>query len=241
MIKDTFKRVLTPINKEGYTIIICAAVATFFLSLFSDALGWLGFIFTIFCLYFFRDPKRIIPDAKNLIVSPADGIVDAISNASPPKELGFDSKKKFTRISIFLNVFNVHVQRIPIGGKITKVHYREGKFVNVAVDKYSQDNERQACVVQTENGLEIPFVQIAGLIARRIVCNLLKGQIVKTGENYGIIKFGSRVDIYLPEGIKPKVKIGQTMLGGESIIAEVSGNVVKRETPKKKIIRKIKK
>ena len=152
---------------------------------------------------------------------PADGVVDAIEEVVPPEELEMDENKKWTRVSIFLSVFNVHLQRIPVAGKITKLHYREGKFLNVSVDKYSKDNERQSCVIETENGLQFPVVQIAGLVARRIVCNLALNQEVKKGDKYGIIKFGSRVDIYLPEGVVPTVQIGQTMIAGESILARI--------------------
>ena len=179
------------------------------------------FVVLSLCVYFFRDPVRIINDEKDVLVAPADGVVDAIEQVSPPEELEMDNNAEWTRVSIFLSVFNVHVQRMPYDGKVTKIHYREGKFLNVSVDKYSKDNERQSCVLETENGLQIPVVQIAGLIARRIVCNLNVGQEIKKGEKYGIIKFGRRVDIYVPKGVVPAVKIGQTMIAGESIIAKI--------------------
>jgi phosphatidylserine decarboxylase len=219
--KDTVRRMIIPISQEGYNIIIITSVFTALLSMISSVLGILSFVFLIFSIYFFRNPKRVSPDSETVIVAPADGIVDAIQNVSPPEELGLDGDKKWTRVSIFLSVFNVHVQRIPFSGKITKMNYRPGKFLNVAVDKYSQDNERQSCLLETNNGVQIPFVQIAGLIARRIVCDLNVDQRVERGEVYGIIKFGSRVDIYLPEGIVPTVKIGQTMIGGESVVAYI--------------------
>ena len=162
-----------------------------------------------------------MPDDEKAIVAPADGVVDAIAKVNPPEELGLDSDKNWTRVSIFLSVFNVHVQRTPVAGTVTKTHYREGKFFNVSNDKYSKDNERQSCVITTKEGIDIPVIQIAGLIARRIVCNISINQEVESGTVYGLIKFGSRVDIYLPDDIEPLVKIGQTMIGGESIIAKL--------------------
>ena len=220
-IKNTFNRVLVPINQEGYNIIIFVAILAGVCSLISTTLAALMFVILSLCVYFFRDPVRVINDERDVLVAPADGVIDAIEQVSPPEELEMDENMEWTRVSIFLSVFNVHVQRMPYGGKITKIHYREGKFLNVSVDKYSKDNERQSCVLETENGLQIPVVQIAGLIARRIVCNLNVGQEIKKGEKYGIIKFGSRVDIYLPKGVVPAVKIGQTMIAGESIIAKI--------------------
>lgn len=219
--KETFKRIIVPINQEGYNVIIVTAIVTALLAIVSHILGFLAFIFLLMSLYFFRDPKRFTPDEEDVVVAPADGVVDAIENVAPPAELEMDENIKWTRISTFLSVFNVHVQRIPFDGKIVKLHYREGSFLNISVDKYSKDNERQSCVLETKDGIQIPFVQIAGLIARRIVCNLNVGQEVKKGDKYGIIKFGSRVDIYLPEEVVPCVKIGQTMIGGETVIARI--------------------
>ena len=219
--KETFKRIIVPINQEGYNVIIVTAIVTALLAIVSHILGFLAFIFLLMSLYFFRDPKRFTPDEEDDFVAPADGVVDAIENVAPPAELEMDENIKWTRISTFLSVFNVHVQRIPFDGKIVKLHYREGSFLNISVDKYSKDNERQSCVLETKDGIQIPFVQIAGLIARRIVCNLNVGQEVKKGDKYGIIKFGSRVDIYLPKEVVPCVKIGQTMIGGETVIARI--------------------
>ena len=220
-IKDTLKRVMIPINSEGYSIILTIAFLTAIASLIAETLGVIFMIILLLSIYFFRDPVRVINNEDDVVVAPADGIVDAIEEVAPPEELEMDENKKWTRVSIFLSVFNVHLQRTPVAGKITKLHYREGKFLNVSVDKYSKDNERQSCVIETENGLEFPVVQIAGLVARRIVCNLTLNQEVKKGDKYGIIKFGSRVDIYLPEGVVPAVQIGQTMIAGESILARI--------------------
>lgn len=221
-IKNTLSRVATPINSEGYNIILFVAIVAILCSFLSKTLAFLVFVVLLFCIYFFRDPKRVINDEENILVAPADGIVDAIEKVVPPEELEMDSNIEWTRVSIFLSVFNVHLQRMPYDGKIVKLHYREGKFLNVSVDKYSRDNERQSAVLELGNGLQIPIVQIAGLIARRIVCNLTINQEIKKGDKYGMIKFGSRVDIYLPNGIEPKVKIGQTMIAGESIIAKIN-------------------
>ncbi len=220
-IKDTLKRVIIPINNEGYSIILTIAFLSVIASLISNIFGMIFVILLLLSIYFFRDPVRVINNEDDVVVAPADGVVDAIEEVFPPEELEMDENKKWTRVSIFLSVFNVHLQRIPVAGKITKLHYREGKFLNVSVDKYSKDNERQSCVIETENGLQFPVVQIAGLVARRIVCNLALNQEVKKGDKYGIIKFGSRVDIYLPEGVVPAVQIGQTMIAGESILARI--------------------
>lgn len=219
--KNTLKRVMIPINQEGYRIILSVFIFCFICSLFSKELACFIFVLGLFCVYFFRDPIRIQPDDEKAIISPADGVVDAIEKINPPEELGLDSDKNWTRVSVFLSIFNVHVQRTPVAGTITKMHYREGKFLNVSNDKYSKDNERQSCVITTKDGIDIPVVQIAGLIARRIVCRLNINQEVERNFTYGIIKFGSRVDIYLPDEIEPVVKIGQTMIGGESIIARL--------------------
>lgn len=220
-IKQTFGRVITPINNEGYTIIIIMLLIAFISYTFSSTLGIIFLILSLFTVYFFRDPKRVLPDNERAIVAPADGVVDAVVKIAPPEELELDPNIEWIRVSIFLSVFNVHCQRTPVAGTVVKTHYREGKFFNVSNDKYSQFNERQSNVIRTKDGLDIPVIQIAGLIARRIVSHLEIGQEVERGYEYGIIKFGSRVDIYLPNGIKPLVKVGQTMIGGESIIAEL--------------------
>jgi phosphatidylserine decarboxylase len=219
--RDTLKRVIVPVNQNGYNIIIIASVITALLALICSLLGWLSFILLLFTIYFFRDPKRISPDSETAIVAPADGVVDAIMEADPPDELELDSQKRWTRISIFLSIFNVHTQKIPFSGSVVKLNYQPGKFFNVATDKYSQENERQSCLLETDDGLQIAIVQIAGMIARRIICDLNVGQEVRRGDVYGIIKFGSRVDIYLPSSISPIVKVGQTMLGGETVLAYI--------------------
>jgi len=207
------------INKEGYIFILIALIATFILfTLGWSGLGFICSIVTAWCIYFFRDPERIIPDNPNAIVSPADGKVCAISEVSPPQELSLGTAK-MQRVSIFLNVFDVHVNRIPIAGKITKMHYHEGKFFNASLDKASEHNERQLLQLETKEKLKIGVVQIAGLVARRIVCHAKEKQSFKTGDRFGIIRFGSRTDLYLPKNIKVLVQKGQSMIGGETIIA----------------------
>ena len=209
-----------PIHKEGYKFILIFGLATILLALLSDTIGLIGLVLTLWCIFFFRDPERVIPVEENVLVSPADGVVTRVDyGIEAPEELGW-SGKKVNKISIFLNVFNVHVNRAPIAGTITKVIYTPGKFLSANLDEASVENERNLAVVKTANGVEIAFAQVAGLVARRIVSDLKEGQSIKTGDRYGIIRFGSRADIYLPENIKIKVLIGQTMIGGESIIAK---------------------
>ena len=215
---------LTPkISKEGYSIIVLAGIIAAVGLIFFDKIGLILLVGFIFCVYFFRDPDRIVQIDPALVYSPADGIVSAIErHVEFPEELNV--KNRFgTRVSIFLNVFNVHVNRVPVSGIVVKESYRPGKFINASLDKSSKDNERQSVLISTDDGKEIAVVQIAGLIARRIVCNLKEGDSVKGGDRYGIIKFGSRLDVFLPEGIEPTVLVGQTMIGGESIIARLDG------------------
>ena len=220
-LRDALKRVMVPINKEGYFIIGVSCVITFLLFVISCFLGEIGFILTLFVIYFFRDPVRVSPDGSDIVLASADGIVDAIEKCEAPKELGLDSNVKYQRVSIFLSTFNVHIQRIPMDGTIEKLSYIQGKFLNITNDKYHEDNERQLCLMKTKQGFSIIFVQIAGMIARRIVCNLKEGQKVTAGEQFGCIKFGSRVDVYLPKEIELKVKVGQTMIAGETIIGTI--------------------
>ena len=207
------------IHKEGYIFIISFAAVTFLLASFSPTLGWLGFIATAWCVFFFRNPDRFTPSSDNLIISPADGIVQDIIESIPPAELGLGNDEML-RVSIFLNIFNVHVNRIPANGKILGLHYNPGKFFNASLDKASIYNERQSVLMETNSGHKIAFIQIAGLIARRIVCDLEEGNTVKSGERYGIIRFGSRMDIYLPLKTAILVSKGQTAIGGETVIAD---------------------
>jgi phosphatidylserine decarboxylase len=207
------------IHREGYIFIISFAAITFLFASFSAALGWIGFILTIYCAYFFRNPDRFTPVADGLIVSPADGVVQRIVEATPPPELEL-GEETMIRVSVFLNIFNVHVNRIPATGKILALHYNPGKFFNASLDKASIHNERQSVLMETVDGHKIVFVQIAGLIARRIVCDLEEGNDVSVGSRYGIIRFGSRVDIYLPLKTAILVTEGQICVGGETILAD---------------------
>lgn len=211
----------SPIHKEGWPFIAIFAAVTFILLLISNTLGILGAVFTVWCIYFFRDPERFTPVDDNLVISPADGIVTAISDVAPPEELEM-SEAPLTRVSIFLNVFDVHVNRSPLSGKILKIWYFPGKFVNASLDKASEFNERQAIRLQVKGGREIAFVQIAGLIARRIVCDVQEGDELLAGQRYGMIRFGSRVDVYLPKGAAPLVSKGQRMIAGETVLADLS-------------------
>jgi phosphatidylserine decarboxylase len=220
-LSDALKRVIVPVNKEGYFIISVSVAVSFLLCLISNFLGVFGLILTLFIIYFFRDPERVSPDDSNVILASADGVVDAIETVFAPKELNLDANKKFQRISIFLNTFNVHVQRIPIDGTIEKTVYVQGKFLNITNNKYHEDNERQIYLMKSDLGFDIVFVQIAGMIARRIVCNIKEEQKVKAGERFGCIKFGSRVDVYLPTNVEIKTKIGQSMIAGETVIGIV--------------------
>ncbi|AEI88692.1 MAG: phosphatidylserine decarboxylase [Candidatus Midichloria mitochondrii] len=225
---ESFKDWVPTIHKEGYVFILCFVLATFVLFAMSNTFGWIGVILTIWCIYFFRDPERITPVAKGLVISPADGLIQRITRAAPPKELDM-AEKEMTRISIFLNVFDVHVNRIAVDGVIEKAHYHPGKFLNASLDKASEDNERQSLLIKTPDNQNVALVQIAGLIARRIVCNAKENEQVLAGRRFGIIRFGSRVDIYLPDTAKILVKEGQTAIGGETIVAMLSGTNEKEE------------
>ena len=213
--------VMTPIHREGHkfvAIFFAISVGLFFIA---EPLGWVGLLLTAWCLYFFRNPDRFIPDEAGVLVSPADGTVCAVVEAPPPPELGMGDEPR-TRISIFLSVFNVHVNRTPAAGTVTGVAYVPGKYLNAAASEASEENERQLIRLQTEDGFDIAFAQVAGLVARRILCDLDVDQTVERGELFGLIRFGSRTDIYLDKGQEASVKIGQTMIGGETIIARKS-------------------
>jgi phosphatidylserine decarboxylase len=223
-VHNVLKGVLVPIHREGWRFI-----AIFFIV--ALLLGWLwtpllipGLLLTAWCTYFFRDPDRITPTRKDLIISPADGVVQMIEAAVPPAELEMDSRP-LTRVSVFMNVFNVHVNRVPLDGTITRLSYRPGKFLNASLDKASVDNERQSVCMKTAEGKEVAFVQIAGLVARRILCSLNVDQNVSAGERFGMIRFGSRVDVYLPDGVPPQVCVGQLCIAGETILADLSGPI----------------
>jgi phosphatidylserine decarboxylase len=181
-------------------------------------LGWIGTLLTLWCALFFRDPARVTPVRDGIVVAPADGRVSMITQAMPPAELGLGDKP-LPRVSIFMSVFNCHVNRSPATGKIERIAYRPGVFINAELDKASEDNERNSLVIASANG-RIGVIQIAGLVARRIVCFVREGQSIGAGERFGLIRFGSRLDVYLPDGTKPLVSEGQTAVAGETILAD---------------------
>lgn len=211
---------LAPLHPDGWKFVGLFALATALLFIFVPLLGWVGLVLTVWCAYFFRDPWRVTPQRAGLMVSPADGRVLSVAPAPPPAELDMGNEA-MTRIGIFLNVFDVHVNRIPVGGRIAKLSYRKGKFINASLDKASEDNERMAIrVAPAEGDGDVAIVQIAGLIARRIVCDLREREDVIAGQRFGIIRFGSRTDVYLPSGWVPLVIAGQRVIGGETVIAD---------------------
>ncbi len=213
---------IKPMHPEGYPFVAIFAAVALVLMWLWQPLGWLGVGATIWCYYFFRDPKRSVPQAPGLIVSPADGVVSLIGPAMPPPELGLPPVE-LTRISVFMNVFNCHVNRAPIAGRIAAIGYRPGKFFNASLDKASVDNERNGLAIELADGRKIAVVQIAGLVARRIVCFAKPEQTLRTGERFGLIRFGSRLDVYLPAGVVPLVALGQSMVAGETVLADLSG------------------
>lgn len=218
MAVDMLSTFVKPMHREGYKFVAIFAAVTLVLFLIWEPLGWIGVGLTVWCYYFFRDPKRAVPENAGLLVSPADGVVSLIERAVPPAELGM-GPEALVRVSVFMSVFNCHVNRAPIAGKITAVAYRPGKFFNASLDKASEENERNALAIEMQDGRKIAVVQIAGLVARRIMCWKKPGDGVRTGERFGLIRFGSRLDVYLPEGVQPQVALGQTMVAGESVIA----------------------
>lgn len=216
--RDTF---IKPMHPEGIRFVAIFAAITVGMFQLLDILGWIGVGVTIWCYYFFRDPERVPPTGEGLIVSPADGVVSLIEAAVPPNELGMPDAP-LTRVSVFMSVFNCHVNRTPITGEITAVAYRPGKFFNASLDKASADNERNSVRVRMANGQDLAVVQIAGLVARRIVCFVKPGNALQTGERFGLIRFGSRLDVYLPDGVDPRVRVGQTMVAGETVLASLN-------------------
>jgi len=220
-IPDPIRHFIPPPHRAGLPFIAAAAVVTVLLFLVSRTLGLLAALLTAWVVYFFRDPERVPPPRPGLVLAPADGKVLAVDAAVPPPELGLGPAGRM-RISIFLSVMDVHVNRVPAEGRVERIAYRPGKFVNAAFDKASEENERNALLLRLPDGRPLVVVQIAGLIARRILCDLREGQEVRAGERLGMIRFGSRTDLYLPDGVEPLVGPGQTMIGGETVLAEMS-------------------
>lgn len=211
---------LKPMHPEGRRFVAIFAIVTLALFLVADVLGWIGVGLTVWCYYFFRDPARVTPTRPGVIVSPADGVVSLIEPAVPPAELGLPGTP-LTRVSVFMSVFDCHINRAPVAGTVQATAYRPGKFVNASLDKASADNERSGIVIEMADGRLLPVVQIAGLVARRIVCFTAQGAALSRGERFGLIRFGSRLDVYLPDGVAPQVRVGQTMIAGETVLAGI--------------------
>jgi len=216
---DTITGAFVPIHPDGYKFVAAFAVATLFLFLLAPPLGWLGALLTVACAYFFRNPDRVTPERAGLIVSAADGKVAGVAESvTSPRELALGGEP-LTRVSVFLSVLDVHIVRAPVGGKVIRSAYVPGAFLNAELDKASEENERQALVIETASGARIGVVLIAGLVARRIVTFIGEGASVARGERIGLIRFGSRVDLYLPEGVELLTELGQTAIGGETVLA----------------------
>ena len=224
---NSIRAQLTPIHPQGYPFIGGFALASLILFWLWSPLGWLGTVATLWCAYFFRDPPRVTPVRDGIVVAPADGRVSQIANAVPPRELELGGGP-LPRISIFMSVFDCHVNRSPVAGRIERMIYRAGEFLSADLDKASEDNERNAFVIATGSGARIAVIQIAGLIARRIVPFVREGEAVAAGSRIGMIRFGSRVDVYLPEGARAQVAEGQTALAGETVLADLRNADVSR-------------
>lgn len=218
---DALSLLFPPLHKEGIKFIVVFAVATLLLFFIWTPLGWVGTGLTVWCMYFFRDPDRHTPQADNLVICPADGVICMVGEASPPPELEMPDET-YMRICVFMNVFNCHVNRTPLKGEIVTSAYHPGKFLNASLDKASEDNERHGLRLRTDVAGDMGVVQIAGLVARRILCEVSEGDILEAGERFGIIRFGSRVDIYMRKDIAPLVSVGQTVVAGETVFADVS-------------------
>ena len=217
-IANSIRAQIPPIHQEGYPFIGGFALASLILFWIWTPLGWLGTLLTIWCALFFRDPVRVTPVRDGIVVAPADGRISMVTQALPPAELGL-GVRPLPRISIFMSVFNCHVNRSPVSGRIDRIAYRPGAFINAELDKASEDNERNSLVISSPNG-RIGVILFAGLVARRIVSFVREGQIIGAGERFGLIRFGSRLDVFLPEGTRPLVSEGQTAVAGETILAD---------------------
>lgn len=217
----SIRLVAAPPHRAGIPFIIAAIVVACGGALLSLWLFWAGLILAAFCLYFFRDPERVPPPRPGLVLAPADGHVTLVDHAIPPPELNLGDTPR-VRVAIFLSVLDVHINRWPATGTVTRIAYRHGKFLNASLDKASVDNERNAIALTLADGRDLAVVQIAGLIARRILCFAHQGDQAMAGERFGLIRFGSRTDVYLPHGVEALVTVGQTMIGGETIIASLN-------------------
>lgn len=218
----SLRLVLAPPHQAGRPFIFVGAAVCLLGGLILGAWAfWLGLFFTSFCLFFFRDPVRVAPARPGLVLAPADGKVVSVGPAVPPPELGLGPGARW-RVGIFLSVMDVHVNRVPADGQVTRIAYRHGAYLNASLDKASDENERNAIALRLPDGRDLAVVQIAGLIARRILCDLREGQDALAGERFGLIRFGSRTDVYLPDGVRPLVAEGQTMIGGETVVADLA-------------------
>ncbi|MEO4044508.1 phosphatidylserine decarboxylase [Hoeflea sp. CAU 1731] len=215
---DALTSALTPIHKEGYKFILAFLAASLVLGWIWDPLFWIGLILTAWCAYFFRDPERVTPLDDDLVISPADGKVSSVVQTVPPRELDLGDGEML-RVSVFMNVFNCHINRAPVRGVVRQAVYKSGSFVNAELDKASEENERNGLVIEGSHGL-VGVVQIAGLVARRIVCWRSVNDTLDAGERFGLIRFGSRLDVYLPLSAAPRVSVGQTAVAGETVLAE---------------------
>ncbi|MFT3673851.1 phosphatidylserine decarboxylase [Aestuariivirga sp.] len=220
---------LAPVHREGYPFVLGAAAITLVLFLVGwNPAAWVGVVFTLWCAYFFRDPERVTPLRKGLVISPADGRISSISTVIPPPELDLP-REPHVRISVFMNVFDVHVNRSPLEARLTRIAYVPGAFLNAELDKASEDNERQALTLELDDGTRIGVVQIAGLIARRIVKFVDEGERLNVGQRFGLIRFGSRVDVFLPTTVKPLACLGQRAIAGETVLADLTATEAQRE------------
>jgi phosphatidylserine decarboxylase len=218
---DSIRRQIVPIHPDGYLFVAIFAIVTLVFFFIFPPLGWIGLVLTLWCAYFFRDPPRLTPLGEDLVIAPADGIVVSAGMSVPPPELGL-GPEPVPRVSIFMSVFDCHVNRAPIAGRISKIAYRPGLFINADLDKASEDNERNALIIDSLQG-RVGVVQIAGFVARRIVCFLAVGDNIGAGDRFGLIRFGSRVDVYLPHAARLLVEAGSRSVGGETIIADFHG------------------
>lgn len=228
---DTIKKtVFIAPHPAGLPFIVGGIILSLAFFTFSEFLGVVALVFAAFCLYFFRDPARVVPQKASLVLAPADGLISAIVNdVSLPAEIAGGDDTRYTRISTFLSVLDVHVQRVPLSGKVIRKVYSPGKFLNADLDKASEDNERCSLVIENDAGERICVVQIAGLIARRIINDAREDQDLRAGSRYGLIRFGSRLDVYIPEGLAPLVCVGQRAIGGETVFADFDGDYEARE------------
>jgi phosphatidylserine decarboxylase len=217
---NMMKVIAVPMHPEGRKFVAIFAVITALLWLVWEPLFWLGAGMTVWCYYFFRDPVRSVAQKSGLVLSPADGVVSLITKIVPPPEMLLGDKP-LTRVSVFMNVFNCHVNRAPMAGEVIAITYHHGKFVNASLDKASEHNERNSITIEAMDESRIGVTQIAGLVARRIVCFTKVGSSLSVGERFGLIRFGSRLDVFLPEGIEPAVGLGQTAVAGETILAHL--------------------